>query len=81
MGCTLILSKDQKYESEWRVMQCEGSAEQVNTTKQKIDKILREAGKSAGDASAMGLECHIVGTMPVAKSIFLILRNFEKRRF
>jgi len=63
-------------------MQCEGSAEQVNTTKQKIDKILREAGKSAGDASAMGLECHIVGSIPVTKSIlfFLLIFRNPKRK-
>lgn len=53
-------------------MQCQGSAEQVNTTKSRIDKILREAGKSAGDASAMGLECHIVASVPIAKSSYFI---------
>lgn len=65
MGVTLILSKEQDFDSEWRVMQCRGSAEQVRRTKQQIDKLLREAGKSAGDKSAMGLECHIVGSVPV----------------
>ena len=62
---TLILSKEQDYESEWRVMQCRGSAEQVRTTKQRIDKLLREAGMAAGDKSAMGLECHVVGSVPI----------------
>ena len=61
----MILSKDQEYNSEWRVMQCKGSAEQVNLTKKRIDKLLREAGKSSGDVNAMGLECHIVGSIPI----------------
>lgn len=65
IGVTLILSKEQDFESEWRVMQCRGSAEQVRTTKQRIDKLLQEAGKTAGDKSAMGLECYIVGSVPV----------------
>ena len=59
------MSKDQDFESEWRVMQCKGSAEQVKTTKQRIDKLLKEAGMSSGDKSAMGLECHIVGSVPI----------------
>jgi alkylated DNA nucleotide flippase Atl1 len=70
VGCTLILSKDQDFESEWRVMQCKGSAEQVKKTKQKIDKLLREAGKAMGDESAFALECHIVGSVPIKNGKF-----------
>jgi len=66
-----MVSKEQNYESEWRLMQCQGSAEQVNQTKAKIDQLLKDAGKQVGDASAMGLECHIIGSAPIQQGVSL----------
>lgn len=62
-----MVSKEQDFKSEWRVVTCQGSAEQVNHVKQRIDKLLRKAGRKAGDSAAMGLECHIVGSVPIQK--------------
>lgn len=65
VGCTLMVSKHQNFDSEWRVIQCKGNAEQVSQTKNEIDKLLREAILNKDDSTMLVTECHIVNSVPI----------------
>lgn len=73
IGSKLIVSEEQNFESNWRVLVCKSSAEQASRTKSEIDRILKSAGLAVNDPNAMGLECHIVSSIPITEGIFYFI--------
>ena len=65
IGCSLMVPKEQNFESKFRSLQCKGTSQQVNETKRAINSRLKKVALKKKDPNAHSIKCHIIDTKQI----------------
>lgn len=81
LGCTLMMSQHQNYDSDKRILQCRGTYDQLSQTKNEIDQIMRNCKEAQPGEIYDGIECIIINSIPITfESQINTIKEVEKER-